>query len=74
MARLKRGGWTLLDTQFLTEHLTQFGAVETPQAAYLKRLLQPALTVLAQQAAQPARAHDGADAVVYALQPTTQAS
>ena len=25
--RLKRGGFTLLDTQFLTEHLSRFGAV-----------------------------------------------
>lgn len=42
VARLRRGGWTLLDAQFLTEHLSQFGAVETPQAAYL-RLLKVAL-------------------------------
>lgn len=42
VARLRRGGWTLLDAQFLTEHLSRFGAVETPQAAYL-RLLKVAL-------------------------------
>jgi leucyl/phenylalanyl-tRNA--protein transferase len=42
VARLRKGGWTLLDAQFLTEHLSQFGAVETPQAAYVKRLA-PAL-------------------------------
>lgn len=42
VARLKRGGWTLLDTQFLTVHLSQFGARETPQADYLE-LLAPAL-------------------------------
>ena len=42
VARLRRGGWTLLDAQFLTEHLSQFGAVETPQPAYL-RLLKVAL-------------------------------
>lgn len=43
VARLRTGGWTLLDAQFLTEHLSQFGALETPQAAYLRRL-KPALT------------------------------
>ena len=42
VARLRRGGWNLLDAQFLTDHLSQFGAVETPQAAYL-RLLKVAL-------------------------------
>lgn len=44
VARLRMGGWTLLDAQFLTDHLSQFGAVETPQAAYLRRL-KPALSV-----------------------------
>ncbi len=42
VARLRRAGWSLLDTQFLTDHLSQFGARETPQAAYLD-LLRPAL-------------------------------
>ncbi len=30
-ARLKYGGFTLLDTQFLTDHLAQFGAIEVPR-------------------------------------------
>jgi leucyl/phenylalanyl-tRNA--protein transferase len=50
VARLRKGGWTLLDAQFLTDHLSQFGAVETPQAAYLRRLA-PALKVAPDQAA-----------------------
>ncbi|WP_244999722.1 leucyl/phenylalanyl-tRNA--protein transferase [Brevundimonas nasdae] len=50
VARLRKGGWTLLDAQFLTEHLSQFGAVETPQATYLRRL-KPALMVVPDQAA-----------------------
>ena len=50
VARLRKGGWTLLDAQFLTEHLSQFGAVETPQATYLRRL-KPALAVVPDQAA-----------------------
>ncbi len=37
-AQLKRGGFVLLDTQFLTAHLAQFGAVEIARAAYLHRL------------------------------------
>ena len=32
--RLKAGGFVLLDTQFLTAHLTQFGAVEVPKRVY----------------------------------------
>ena len=39
---LNRGGFTLLDTQFLTGHLTQFGAIEIPRHDYL-RLLQDAI-------------------------------
>jgi leucyl/phenylalanyl-tRNA--protein transferase len=35
VARLIAGGFTLLDTQFLTEHLAQFGAVELPRTDYL---------------------------------------
>jgi leucyl/phenylalanyl-tRNA---protein transferase len=40
--RLKERGFTLLDTQFVTDHLKQFGAIEIPRAKYL-RLLQAAL-------------------------------
>jgi leucyl/phenylalanyl-tRNA--protein transferase len=72
VARLRRGGWRRLDTQFLTGHLSQFGAVETPQAAYLKLL----------RAARPLRPNTrslfdpmtGSEALFYALQPTIQAS
>ena len=72
VARLRRGGWTLLDAQFLTEHLSQFGAVETPQAAYL-RMLGLALTVTPDPGALGTLL-SGAKAVTYALQPTIQAS
>lgn len=37
-AILKRGGFKLLDTQFHTEHLAQFGVVEMPCADYLRRI------------------------------------
>jgi leucyl/phenylalanyl-tRNA---protein transferase len=35
---LRRGGYLLLDTQFLTPHLAQFGAYEIPREDYLARL------------------------------------
>ena len=35
---LKRGGFVLLDTQFITAHLAQFGAIEIPRAQYLAKL------------------------------------
>ena len=44
VARLKLGGFTLLDTQFLTGHLAQFGTHELPRAAY-KALLAQAVDV-----------------------------
>lgn len=36
--RLGRAGFTLFDTQFLTEHLASLGAVEISRAAYQSRL------------------------------------
>ncbi|MBB4196374.1 leucyl/phenylalanyl-tRNA--protein transferase [Rhodoblastus sphagnicola] len=38
VARLKRGGFSLLDTQFITPHLASLGAVEISRAAYRRRL------------------------------------
>ena len=38
VARLRRGGYQLLDTQFVTAHLTRFGAVEIPRRLYRRRL------------------------------------
>ena len=38
VARLIRSGYVLLDTQFVTEHLQRFGAVEIPRAEYRRRL------------------------------------
>ena len=38
VGRLKLGGFILLDTQFITNHLLQFGAVEITRAAYHSRL------------------------------------
>ncbi len=40
VARLTAGGFRLLDTQFITEHLAQFGATEIPRHRYRTRLSQ----------------------------------
>ena len=39
-ARLREGGYLLLDTQFVTPHLATLGAVEVPRARYRKRLAE----------------------------------
>jgi leucyl/phenylalanyl-tRNA--protein transferase len=38
VARLKAGGFRLLDAQFITSHLAQFGAIEIPRDVYLELL------------------------------------
>jgi leucyl/phenylalanyl-tRNA--protein transferase len=38
VARLKAGGYRLLDTQFVTDHLKTFGAFEVPKRRYHKLL------------------------------------
>jgi len=42
VARLRAGGYRLLDTQFVTSHLRTFGAVEVPKRRY-QRLLEEAI-------------------------------
>jgi leucyl/phenylalanyl-tRNA--protein transferase len=42
VARLRLGGFRLLDTQFVTDHLAQFGAIEIPRDQY-KALLANAV-------------------------------
>ena len=42
IARLRLGGFRLLDTQFVTSHLAQFGAQEIPREVY-KQLLSEAV-------------------------------
>lgn len=68
VARLKVGGYRLLDTQFLTDHLAQFGAVEIPRKAY-HELLQKALETQADFYRLPADS-DGS----FILQAITQTS
>ena len=42
--RLRKGGFLLLDTQFVTEHLRQFGAVELDREHYRSRLAKAITT------------------------------
>ncbi len=42
IARLRAGGYRLLDTQYVTDHLKTFGAVEVPKRRY-HRLLEEAI-------------------------------
>jgi leucyl/phenylalanyl-tRNA--protein transferase len=62
-ARLRTGGFRLLDAQFSTEHLASLGAVEIPREAFRLRLAD-ALMVKADFGAWPARvAMSGAEAL-----------
>lgn len=54
VARLRAGGFTLFDTQFLTPHLASLGGVEIPRADYHRRLAK-ALDGQATWAPDPAR-------------------
>lgn len=38
VARLRHGGYDLLDTQFVTKHLSRFGTIEIPRDDYRQRL------------------------------------
>jgi leucyl/phenylalanyl-tRNA--protein transferase len=52
VARLRAGGFRLLDTQFVTDHLSTFGAIEVSRRQYHK-LLEAALVDEADFAALP---------------------
>jgi leucyl/phenylalanyl-tRNA---protein transferase len=52
IARLRAGGYRLLDTQYVTDHLKSFGAVEVAKRRY-HRLLEDALVGEADFAALP---------------------
>ncbi|HUB94335.1 MAG TPA: leucyl/phenylalanyl-tRNA--protein transferase [Stellaceae bacterium] len=69
VARLRIGGFMLLDTQFLTSHLAQFGAVEISRPAYRRRLA----AAIQGRAYFPVEPLDG-DAVSAVLQSSTPTS
>ena len=68
VARLRHCGFVLLDTQFTTPHLAQFGAVEIPRKEYRRRLTE-ALRIEA-----GFHCNGAADAVGSLLQSITQIS
>ncbi len=68
-ARLRRGGYRLLDTQFVTRHLARFGATEISRRVYLD-LLENALASRADFYCLPASGVSGE----AALQSITQTS
>jgi leucyl/phenylalanyl-tRNA--protein transferase len=68
IARLKAGGYRLLDTQYVTNHLRSFGAVEVPKRRY-HRLLEDALIGEGDFAALPLkRPVSGAEALAFIQQ------
>jgi len=67
VARLVAGGFTLLDAQFMTDHLAQFGTQEIPRPEYQRRL---ARALVADADFGRPRLYDGA----AALQVISQAS
>jgi len=76
VARLARNGFALLDTQFLTDHLARFGAIEVPRERYLK-LLADALAHSADfycPEDDPSSPPVTGSAVISALQSTSQTS
>ncbi len=68
VARMRLAGFTLLDAQFMTDHLASFGAVEIGKADYRRRLTT-ALATAANLRATPTYIAGAA-----ALQATNQAS
>jgi len=66
--RLRLGGYRLLDTQFITSHLAQFGTVEITRADYRRRLAD-AIAIKAQFYGEVAP-----DALTGFLQSSTQRS
>ena len=71
VAILIRGGFTLLDTQFITEHLARFGTIEISQKEYLGQLS----SALAQSATWgPPPTQREVESFLAGSQPTTQTS
>jgi leucyl/phenylalanyl-tRNA---protein transferase len=72
VARLRAGGFGLLDAQFQTAHLARFGATETPRRRYLA-MLEQATSRDADWNAMPQNRHADAQAIL-ALMPSRDAT
>jgi len=68
VARLRRGGFQLLDTQFVTDHLAQFGAIEIPRDEYRARLAE---AISVQADFYSLGAGTGADEIVQSVSQTS---
>jgi leucyl/phenylalanyl-tRNA---protein transferase len=68
VARLKKGGYKLLDTQFVTDHLTQFGVVELPRAGYRQKLSE---ALDASASFDPEMSHSEMDAFLQSITQTS---
>jgi len=68
IARLRAGGFSLLDTQFVTDHLAQFGTREIPRKEYHARL-RAAVTAQSNWLSLPVKASP--DAVLQAITQTS---
>ncbi len=66
-ARLRFGGFQLLDAQFQTDHLDQFGTIEIPRRAY-RKLLAGAIAAPADFRAIDAAGCGGGAAILAVLQ------
>ena len=67
VARLAAGGYRLLDAQFMTGHLAQFGAVEIARADYRRRLLEALVAPADFYRLAPAGAGAGVEGVLQAI-------
>jgi leucyl/phenylalanyl-tRNA--protein transferase len=80
VGRLRAGGYVLLDTQFVTSHLTRFGAIEIPQGEYQRRLQHAVMqtahfpVATAQPGGEPAGAAPSAGSGSGSAQPVSQTS
>lgn len=72
VARLRRGGFTLLDTQYLTPHLESLGGIEISRATYREQLANALDTVADHAAAFGPANPDAANGAYW--QPITQTS
>ncbi len=68
VARLRQGGYSLLDAQFQTAHLAQFGTKEVPRAAY-QGLLERAIVSAGNWEVWPPDQHVSGAQALAALQP-----
>ena len=72
--RLRRGGYSLLDTQFVTAHLRTFGATEIPRSQYLARLADALSRPASFYSVDEPAALSAASSALAGRQSTTQTS